>query len=764
MLDDGKSSNGIAAFADARPGYRRPLRSFQDMLHLLTFFLAAHSTHSAEGSRHPHVMDHANYDYFAVELQNWEQLQPQNCHDQASELATELGMVNMGQIGHVRGHYLFEAAKPENIIGRRRAAGASSSGNLSNHPKVRYQARQVPKRRLFKRNAYEPDVLDFVWKSRLSINDPGAQKQWHWYNRESSQRGNDLNITGVWLQGVTGKNVTVAIIDDGLDYLSPDLKGNFFREGSWDFNGGKNGSQGQLPTPVLSDDRHGTRCAGEIAAMKNDVCGVGAAWDAKVAGDITEADEAAAITFGYQQNQIYSCSWGPADDGAAAEGPPDIVAKAFEEGIRNGRGGLGSIYVFASGNGGGFKDNCNYDGYTNSIWTITIGAIDRENEHPTYAESCTALMAVTYSSSGHGGSYIFTTDVGEQGVCTEGHGGTSAAAPIASGILALVLSVRPDLSWRDVQRLVLETAVPFKSDDESWTRTAARRPYSVKFGYGKLDAYAIVERARTWTNIGPQTMFKPPTQTVGKEIPDDGTKLETMIAITAKALKEAQLIFVEHITVTVNIDHSRRGELNILLTSPSGIVSELGSPRPYDVSTDGLRNWTFSSVKHWDEDAVGLWTLSVIDTVHGEKDPKESHKGSLLDWTLTIWGEGSSSSTKPSITSTTSLATPTTLPSPTTTSTPSVEPAPPSKGLAPGAIFGIVLLVGVLLVGGVLAFRWFRRRREHSDLYQFQELGTADPDIDGAFFSDDFANDFGTKGTDLDDFLDEDDDEDTALR
>ena len=42
-------------------------------------------------------------------------------------------------------------------------------------------------------------------------------------------------------------------------------------------------------------------------------------------------------------------------------------------GIDFGRHGYGSIYVVASGNGGQAEDNCNYDGYANSIYTVTIG-------------------------------------------------------------------------------------------------------------------------------------------------------------------------------------------------------------------------------------------------------------------------------------------------------------------------------------------------------------------------------------------------------
>lgn len=46
---------------------------------------------------------------------------------------------------------------------------------------------------------------------------------------------------------------------------------------------------------------------------------------------------------------------------------------ALQHGVIAGRHGFGSIFVVASGNGGQYNDNCNYDGYANSIYTITIG-------------------------------------------------------------------------------------------------------------------------------------------------------------------------------------------------------------------------------------------------------------------------------------------------------------------------------------------------------------------------------------------------------
>lgn len=52
-----------------------------------------------------------------------------------------------------------------------------------------------------------------------------------WYLRNTGQNGGklrlDLNVQAAWDQGVTGKNITTAIMDDGVDYMHPDLKYNY---------------------------------------------------------------------------------------------------------------------------------------------------------------------------------------------------------------------------------------------------------------------------------------------------------------------------------------------------------------------------------------------------------------------------------------------------------------------------------------------------------------------------------------------------------
>ena len=66
--------------------------------------------------------------------------------------------------------------------------------------------------------------------------------------------------------------------------------------------------------------------------------------------------------------------------------------------IDKGRGGKGVIYVWASGNGGFRADNCDCDGYTNSIYTLSISSASQQLKSPWYAEHCASTMATTYSS------------------------------------------------------------------------------------------------------------------------------------------------------------------------------------------------------------------------------------------------------------------------------------------------------------------------------------------------------------------------------
>lgn len=569
-----------------------------------------------------HRRNHDTHEYYALQL-----------HPDASpsQVAIALGLEYEGKLGELPDHHTFSSPKDrehgadEVLDGlRQRRKKRDTSTGVSELDGILWHQKQKPKPRMQKRNTIPPNparaekpnvpsivpaqppkasvepaqqaVIDLRTKvaRELSIADPIFNEQWHLIN--TVQIGHDINVTGVWTQGITGHNATAVMVDDGIDMYSDDLKDNYFAEGSYDFN-----DNTDEPKPRLSDDHHGTRCAGEIAAVKNGVCGVGAAYNARIGGlrilskVITDEDEAVAMNYAYQQNQIYSCSWGPPDDGQSMDAPGILIKKAMINAVQKGRQGKGNIYVFAAGNGAGSGDNCNFDGYTNSIYSITVGAIDRKGLHPYYSEKCSAQLVVTYSSGS--GDAIHTTDVGTN-ECFSNHGGTSAAAPLGAGIFALALSIRPELTWRDLQHILVQTAVPI-NEKESWDKTFNGKKFSHTYGYGKLDAYSIVETAKSWELVKPQAWYNSPWLHVKHPIPQGVEGLLSTFEVTKDALKKANLEKVEHVTVTMNVNHTRRGDLSVELRSPTKVVSHLSVARRLDSAGFGYEDWTFMSVAHW---------------------------------------------------------------------------------------------------------------------------------------------------------------------
>lgn len=564
----------------------------------------------------PHIRHHHTHDYYAMHLD------PGVSPD---HIASLLDLVYEGPLGELQDHHTFSTPRGQEHpadrvledLRKRRRKRDGLQGAAGAVDGILWSQKQKLKPRMHKRGVIPPPFEGATIKmpraveprpvaieaavamrqevaDQLNIRDPIFPDQWHLFN--TVQLGHDVNVTGVWTQGITGHNATVVMVDDGIDMDSEDIKDNYFAEGSYDFN-----DHTDEPRPRLSDDRHGTRCAGEIAAVKNGVCGVGVAYNAKIGGlrilsaVISDEDEAVAMNYAYQQNQIYSCSWGPPDDGRSMDAPGILIKKAIVNAIQNGRQGKGTIYVFAAGNGARSGDNCNFDGYTNSIYSITVGAIDRKGLHPYYSEECSAQLVVTYSSGS--GDAIHTTDVGLN-ECSSNHGGTSAAAPLGAGIFALALSARPELTWRDLQSILVQTAVPV-NEHEVWDKTYIGKKFSHTYGYGKLDAYAIVEAAKSVELLKPQAWYKSPWMHVKHAIPQGVEGLLSSFTVTQDALKQANLERIEHITVTMNVNHTRRGDLSVELRSPAGVVSFLSVARRLDDANSGYEDWTFMSVAHW---------------------------------------------------------------------------------------------------------------------------------------------------------------------
>uniref|UniRef100_A0A8D3CKQ7 Proprotein convertase subtilisin/kexin type 7 n=1 Tax=Scophthalmus maximus TaxID=52904 RepID=A0A8D3CKQ7_SCOMX len=549
-----------------------------------------------------------------------------------SKVADEAGLQNQGQIGQLQGHYLLCSRKPSaGSVGGNWRKSVQPGDVLAAHPHVLWHSKE----RVLSRS-----------KRSVAFNDPQYPKQWHLHN--NLNKGMDINLTGVWERDITGRGVTVVVVDDGVEHTHQDIQPNYSPEGSYDLN---SNDPDPMPHPdIHNDNHHGTRCAGEIAAVPNNsYCAVGVAYGSKVAGirvldgPLTDSLEAIAFNKHYQVNDIYSCSWGPDDDGRTVDGPHPLGKAALQHGVIAGRRGFGSIFVVASGNGGQYNDNCNYDGYANSIYTITIGAVDENGRMPFYAEECAAMLAVTFSSGGNKLRSIVTSDWSmQQGTgCTEGHTGTSAAAPLAAGMVALMLQVRPCLTWRDVQHIITFTATKVCDNSADWRVNGAGFHHSQQHGFGLLNAWRLVNAANVWESVPFLVSFQSSVTKEEAVIPKYPEELIRTWKVSAADLRQSGMETLEHVAITVTITHPCRGNVEIVLVCPSGMTSDIGARRAIDRDPAGYQDWTFSTVRCWGERAEGQYTLKISD--HPEPSSLQyAGVGLLKLCKLTLYGSSMS--------------------------------------------------------------------------------------------------------------------------
>ncbi|XP_026741464.1 furin-like protease 1, partial [Trichoplusia ni] len=221
---------------------------------------------------------------------------------------------------------------------------------------------------------------------------------------------------------------------------------------------------------------------------------------------------------------------------------------------------------------------------------------------------------------------VVTTDLHHS--CTVGHTGTSASAPLAAGICALALQANRDLTWRDMQHIVVRTARPERlSIGGEWKVNGVGRNVSHSFGYGLLDAAGMVRLAKTWRSVPPQRRCELAAQVSQKQIPPRSSLSLDLVVVACPGVN-----YLEHVQARVSLSAARRGDLRISLTSPAGTKVTLLAPRPHDSSRTGFSSWPFMSVHMWGESPLGRWELEVTN------EGRYMGRATLQDWSLTLYG------------------------------------------------------------------------------------------------------------------------------
>ncbi|MBX7210501.1 MAG: S8 family serine peptidase [Verrucomicrobiaceae bacterium] len=468
-----------------------------------------------------------------------------------------------------------------------------------------------------------------------------AGYQWHLQNtgQNGAKLGVDANVVSAW-DSYRGAGVRIAIVDDGLETTHPDLVANVDLVNDHDFN---DADDDPSPGP---EDFHGTSCAGVAAARGNNGIGVsGVAPEATLVGirfiaaPTSDAEDADAMAFKKDIIQIKSDSWGPYDDARGAGGPGPLALAAIQDAATTGRGGKGTVFLWAAGNGNYGGDDSNYNGWANSPYAIAVGAINDKGRAAWYSEPGANILVC--APSGGGKQDVTTTDrTGAAGYNEDGglverpdlsdtdytntFSGTSSATPVVAGVVALMLQANPNLTSRDVQEILVRTAVKndFYGD---WVQNGAGFHFHSHYGAGLVDAQAATTMASTWTNVAPVQSRTYAQTSLALPIPDadDAGVSRTFTVPPADNLR------IEHVTVHVKTTHPYSGNLEWHLTSPSGVNVRLARARYSDDSAD--LDWTFMTTHFWGERSHGDWKLEVFDRMI-------DHTGTLDEVTLTFQG------------------------------------------------------------------------------------------------------------------------------
>lgn len=476
--------------------------------------------------------------------------------------------------------------------------------------------------------------------------DPLYSAQWHLKNtgQAGGAVGEDVNAEAAWAS-VKGNNVTIAVVDDGMDIHHEALAPNVV-PGSYNYL-----DKGTDPT---ANSDHGTQVAGLAAARDLNSVGVrGVAPRANLVSynllqSGTASDAADAATRGLVD--VNTNSWGPSDDGKL-HAPGILWYTAIDYGLASGRGGLGTVYTWAAGNGASIKDNSNFDGYANHRGVMAIGAVTDKGVKAPYSEPGANIWvsapAGDYCSSGH---TLTTTDMtGTAGMNSSGThdfygpidysnsnytkcmNGTSGATPIVAGTAALMLSANPGLAWRDVKLILAETARKNDAASPGWINNGAGFHVHHDYGFGVVDAGAAVAAAKTWTNVGTLLTCTSGAKTIDAPIPDSpttgtpGATVRDDIVVT-----DCPITKLEYVEITFNATHTYSGDLVVWIQAPTTTQSVLAEQHFCDTCS-AYSDWVFGSARHLGEAVNGTWTLMVADGYPADV-------GTVLSWSLKFYG------------------------------------------------------------------------------------------------------------------------------
>jgi len=199
--------------------------------------------------------------------------------------------------------------------------------------------------------------------------------------------------------------------------------------------------------------------------------------------------------------------------------------------------------------------------------------------------------------------------------------GTSSAAPMVSGVIALMLETNPDLTWRDVKHILATTAVQVDSsfsatavstiDYVGWVTNSTGLKFHPWYGFGAVDATAAVNAAASHTLLTSHSL------TSWNDSSAESTSMSDLTIYT-RSLTESGTGTIEHVKVRISFGHTSPNHLGFRLESPSGTITTLLPPVTALATDPTTSTWVYLPANaFYGENKAGTWKLYVIDHISG---------------------------------------------------------------------------------------------------------------------------------------------------
>ncbi|XP_052791677.1 neuroendocrine convertase 2-like isoform X2 [Mya arenaria] len=427
-----------------------------------------------------------------------------------------------------------------------------------------------------------------------------------------------LGIDKAWAKhGVSGRGVVVGITDVGLNSEEMDITNIVNKELSCDFLTGVPGDFSSI-NAYLGRKSQAAASVGLIVGKKaGDACikcGQGVAYGAKVADLQFAKSKGNQRMFPYIDSAIYARALSHRRDAIHILSNRWVLREPFKksdfyeddvltEGLRQGRHGLGSVYVFPAGQPG--------SGLANHIGSITVTCLGVNGTVADVSSVNAATLVSVFCNGRRKTDTRMVTSGYKNRKCETTHDGELISTAIVSGMIALLLESTPHLTVRDIKHILIRSCSHLGLESTSeFQRNGAGKHYHPKLGFGYPDISAMIDLGMEWQQLRPLCTRTVDISTNSRPIKSTDMYVRESYNNVSCDTNTPCIDEMEEVIIEVDFVYSKQHGMRLWVVSPTGTVSTLAEPdRNQKLGREGIINTRFRSNNFWGEKSQGLWRV-----------------------------------------------------------------------------------------------------------------------------------------------------------